>query len=133
MNNHARKTLTASFTCAPSEAARRRLQSRRDEPLFVAGWQRVLMIHFEVEAAALQRDVPYSLDLREGRAFVSAVAFTMHGLRPRRGGKLVAGHDGTESNKPSCETMGKWMMKVVPLPTSLSNMTRPPCRFTTAP
>jgi len=38
---------------------------------------RVLMMHFEVDAKALQRDVPYELDLHHGRAFVTLVAFTM--------------------------------------------------------
>jgi uncharacterized protein YqjF (DUF2071 family) len=90
MNDKASSATTFDFTSAPSEAARRRLLSRRGEPLFVAGWHRVLMIHFEVEAAALQRDVPYQLDLLGGRAFVTAVAFTMSGMRPRFGGKLSA-------------------------------------------
>lgn len=48
------------------------------------------MIHFEVDADALQRDVPYKLDLREGRAFVSLVVFTMRGMKPRIGGRLAA-------------------------------------------
>jgi uncharacterized protein len=73
-----------------SAAARARILSHCGEPLFVADWKRVLMIHFEVDAEALQRDVPFELDLREGRAFVSLVAFTMRGLRPRLGGKLAA-------------------------------------------
>lgn len=70
--------------------ARTRLLSQRGEPLFMAAWERVLMIHFEVDGEALQRDVPYQLDFREGRAFVSLVAFTMRGLRPRVGGRLAA-------------------------------------------
>jgi len=73
-----------------SDAARERLLSRRGEPLFYADWERALMIHFEVDAEALQRDVPFQLDLRDGRAFVSAVAFRMHGMRPRIGGRLAA-------------------------------------------
>jgi uncharacterized protein YqjF (DUF2071 family) len=64
--------------------------SRRGEPLFVADWERVLMIHFEVDSEALQRDVPFELDLPDGRAFVSLVAFTMRGMRPRAGGRLAA-------------------------------------------
>jgi uncharacterized protein YqjF (DUF2071 family) len=58
--------------------------------MFFAGWDRALMIHFEVDAAALQRDVPYQLDLYENRAFVSLVAFTLCGMRPRWGGKPAA-------------------------------------------
>ena len=78
------------FSSAPSAAAQKRLLSRRGEPLFFAGWKRALMIHFEVDAAALQRDVPYQLDLHENRAFVSLVAFTLRGMRPRWGGKPAA-------------------------------------------
>jgi uncharacterized protein len=78
------------FSRELSAAARRRLLSRRGEPLFLAAWERVLMIHFEVDAEALQRDVPFQLDLWRGRAFVSLVAFTMRGMRPRVGGRLTA-------------------------------------------
>jgi len=63
--------------------------SCRGEPLFLADWRRVLMIHFEADAERLQRDVPYELDLLDGRAFVSLVAFTMENMRPRRGGRLA--------------------------------------------
>jgi uncharacterized protein len=48
------------------------------------------MIHFEVDVDALQRDVPFQLDLFEGRAFVSTVAFTMSRMRPRLGGRVSA-------------------------------------------
>lgn len=47
------------------------------------------MIHFEVDPNALRQDVPFELDLFNGRAFVSAVAFTMRGMRPRVGGRFV--------------------------------------------
>ena len=60
------------------------------EPLFLAGWVRVLFVHFEVDAARLQRDVLFPLDLRDGRAYVSLVAFTMRDMRPRLGGKMTA-------------------------------------------
>ncbi len=64
--------------------------SRRGEPLFLAGWERVLFIHFEVEAAQLQRDVPFPLDLHNGKAYVSLVAFTMRAMRFRFGGKVLS-------------------------------------------
>lgn len=64
--------------------------SRRGEPLFIAGWHHALMMHFEADAGALRGDVPFELDLWEGRAFVSLVAFTMRNMRPRAGGKLAA-------------------------------------------
>jgi uncharacterized protein YqjF (DUF2071 family) len=73
-----------------SEAARRRLLSVRGEPLFLADWLRPVFVHYEVPVEALQRDVPFELDLHEGKAYVSLVAFTMRGMRPFRGGRLAA-------------------------------------------
>ncbi len=73
-----------------SDEGRGRLMSRRGEPLFLAGWERVLFIHFEVEAAQLQRDVPFPLDLHNGKAYVSLVAFTMRAMRFRFGGKMLS-------------------------------------------
>jgi uncharacterized protein YqjF (DUF2071 family) len=49
---------------------------------------RVLFIHYEVDAEVLQREVPFALDLWNGRAFVTLVAFTMRRLRPGLGGWL---------------------------------------------
>ncbi len=73
-----------------SAAGKRRLLSLPGEPLFLADWERVLFIHYEVNAAALQSEVPFEIDLWEGRALVSLVAFTMRRLRPRRGGRISA-------------------------------------------
>lgn len=85
------RTATTSPACDLSNtAARQRLLSRRGEPWFIGDWMRVLMIHLEVDADALQRGVPFALDLHDGRAFVSLVAFTMENLRPRIGGQLGA-------------------------------------------
>jgi uncharacterized protein YqjF (DUF2071 family) len=74
----------------PSSTARRRMLSVKGEPLFYADWVRAVFIHYEVDAAALQRDVPFELDLRDGSAYVSLVAFTLRNMRPRFGGKLAA-------------------------------------------
>jgi uncharacterized protein YqjF (DUF2071 family) len=71
-----------------SEAARRRMLAVRGEPMFYARWDRAVFIHYAADPVLLQPDVPFELDLREGRAFVSLVAFTLHRMRPRRGGKL---------------------------------------------
>jgi uncharacterized protein YqjF (DUF2071 family) len=54
------------------------------------------MLHYEVDPIALARIVPLEVEVYEGRAFVSLVAFTMRGMRPRRGGWL-----------------GKWLMKPI--------------------
>ena len=74
----------------PSDAGKRRLLSVPGEPLLLADWERVLFIHYEVDAAALRKEVPFEIDLWQGRALVSLVAFTMRDMRPRRGGRLAA-------------------------------------------
>lgn len=61
----------------------------RGEPRFFSDWDRTLMLHYEVEPAALQPFVPFELDVRERKAYVSMVAFTMRDLRPRNGGPLA--------------------------------------------
>jgi uncharacterized protein YqjF (DUF2071 family) len=68
--------------------ARRRLLSIRGEPLFYANWVNAVFIHHEIDPKTLQSCIPYQLDLFEGRAFVSLVAFTMRRMRPRFGGQL---------------------------------------------
>jgi len=64
------------------------LLSIRGEPLFHADWDNVTFIHYETDPEELQRCIPYHLDLYDERAFVSLVAFTMRGMRPRFGGRL---------------------------------------------
>jgi len=71
-----------------SDEARRRMLAIRGEPMFYARWDRAVFIHYEADRAALQRDVPFELDLHNGRAFVSIVAFTLQRMRPRIGGRL---------------------------------------------
>ena len=73
----------------PSEAGRRRLLSKFGEPLFLARWDRAVFINYWADPAVLQRQVPFELDLRDGQAFVSIVAFTLVRMRPRIGGKLT--------------------------------------------
>lgn len=80
---------TTALNCL-SEEGKARLLSRRGEPLFLAGWERALFIHFEVDAEALQRDVPFQLDRHDGNAYVSLVAFTMRDMRFRFGGKALS-------------------------------------------
>src|SRR6185312_4378032 len=73
-----------------SDAGKARLLSVRGEPLFLAGWESALFIHYEMDPETLQRELPYELDLRDGKAFFSLVAFTMRDMHPRVGGKLSA-------------------------------------------
>jgi uncharacterized protein YqjF (DUF2071 family) len=81
-------TLEAPRASPLGAEALRRLRSRRGEPLLIADWDSVLMMHYEVDAQRLQEVVPFELDRwEETRAFVSLVAFTMRGMRPRFGGR----------------------------------------------
>lgn len=73
-----------------SDAGKKRLLSARGEPLFFAAWERALFIHFQIAPEILQPELPFELDLRDGKAFVSLVAFTMRDMRPRVGGKFGA-------------------------------------------
>ena len=71
-----------------SATARERMLSLPREPLFFADWLNVVMIHLEVEPRALQSVTPFELDLWEGRAFVTLVAFSLRNMRPRFGGRV---------------------------------------------
>src|SRR6476661_8831060 len=71
------------FTAASaSAAARGRMFRAGERPLAVANWERALFIHFAIDPAVLQPHVPFPLDLCEGRAYVSLVAFTQTNVRP---------------------------------------------------
>ena len=78
----------ASATRSLSEMGKRRLLAKIGEPLFLATWNRAIFIHYEADPSLLQREIPFQLDLRDGRAFVSIVAFTLLRMRPRIGGLL---------------------------------------------
>jgi uncharacterized protein YqjF (DUF2071 family) len=79
-----------------SDLAHERMLSVRGEPLFYARWDHAVFIHYEADRHVLQRSVPFPLELHEGRAFVSLVAFTLRRMRPRRGGRI-----------------GEWLLKPV--------------------
>lgn len=53
-------------------------------PAFIADWGEATFVHFAVEPRRLQRSVPFELDLFDGEAYVSLVAFTMRHMRPAR-------------------------------------------------
>ncbi len=73
-----------------STIARDRMLSERFEPLFLADWSDAVFLHYAVKPEALQPFVPFALDLRDGMAYVSFVAFTMRDMRPSVGGKWTA-------------------------------------------
>jgi len=74
----------------PSAAGRERLLASPWEPLLHADWLDVVFIHYSIDPELLQPRVPFPLDLHEGHAYVSLVAFTRQDMRPRKGGKLGA-------------------------------------------
>ena len=58
--------------------------------LFLADWVEVVFLHLRVAPARLQPLIPLTLDLLDGDAYVSLVAFTQKNLRPSLGAKLAA-------------------------------------------
>jgi uncharacterized protein len=71
-----------------SEQARRRFIEREGRPFLIADWTSAVFIHFEVPADELSCVVPFEVDLWNGRAFVSLVAFTMRRMRLARFGRF---------------------------------------------
>jgi len=61
-----------------------------DRPMFLADWERAVFLHYAVDPEVLQPHVPLPLDLHDGHAYVSIVAFTQRNLRPRIGGRITA-------------------------------------------
>ncbi len=74
----------------PSAAARERMLALRGEPFLFADWLDVVFLHYAVDPDVLQPLIPWPLDLRDGRAYVSLVAFTMRDMHPRAGGRIGA-------------------------------------------
>src|SRR5687767_7121206 len=58
--------------------------------VLVADWAPAVFIHYAVEPDALRPLVPFPLDLYDGRAYVSVVAFVQRHLRPKVGGRVAA-------------------------------------------
>ena len=80
---------TIRRTGAISDAAKATIESTERGPTFISDWHRALLVHYEVAPDALQPLVPYTLDLRGGRAYVSLVMFTLLRMRPCLGGKIT--------------------------------------------
>ena len=77
---------TALQSAEISELARRRFLKDQREPLMFSDWINAAFIHFEADPQTLQRQIPYELDLFEGKAYVSIVAFSIRRLRLAIGG-----------------------------------------------
>jgi uncharacterized protein len=85
-----RKPATPEVTGELGHRALGRLLAVPHEPLLFGDWDRTLMLHYEIDPEVLRAHVPFPLDLHEGKAYVSLVAFTIRHMRPRRGGRLAA-------------------------------------------
>lgn len=72
-----------------SVTAKHEIETRPFEAPFVADWLDAVFIHYEVDPKALAEAVPFPLDTHEGKAYISLVAFTMRGMRPKRGGRAT--------------------------------------------
>jgi len=72
-----------------SAEARIRMEASERTPLLYSEWERSLFVHYEVSPEVLQPFVPFALDVREGKAYVSLVAFDIRRLRPAMGGAVT--------------------------------------------
>jgi len=73
-----------------SAAARQRFARLEGNAPLTSDWLHTVMIHYAVAPERLQPFVPFELDTRDGRAYVSLVAFNMRRLRPTRFERLGA-------------------------------------------
>src|SRR6266436_4374033 len=55
--------------------------SHLQHPLFRCSWDRAVFLHYRVEPQFLQPQIPFDLDLFDGQAYVSLVAFTLRNMR----------------------------------------------------
>lgn len=56
-------------------------KSRLEHPLFQCSWERAVFLHYQVAPQFLQPQIPFELDLHDGQAYVSLVAFTLRNMR----------------------------------------------------
>jgi len=120
-------TNAAHQTARQSDLARARLLANEKGPALINDWMSAVFIHLEVDRDRLQRVVPFELDLYDGRAFVSIVAFTMRRLRFARGGRMVewlaapVAHHGfcnvrtyvRHENESAIYFLGEWLPNVL--------------------
>jgi uncharacterized protein YqjF (DUF2071 family) len=90
LNRIPRGFLPAPLHWMLSGKGRLRMPGIVRNPLFTADWLDVLFVHFRVDPRRLAPLVPLPLDLHDGHAYVSLVAFTQRDLRPALGGRLAA-------------------------------------------
>ncbi len=82
------KTMHCTAETKLSTEAKLRISTQDRGALFYADWLDTVFIHYEVDPEELQKIVPFPLDLHDGKAYISLVAFTLNKLRPRHLGPL---------------------------------------------
>ena len=55
--------------------------TRLANPLFHCSWDRAVFLHYQVDPKFLQPQIPFDLDLFDGQAYISLVAFTLRNMR----------------------------------------------------
>lgn len=65
-----------------NSSARERFLATERRPSFLTSWEHVVLFHFAVDPHVLQPLVPFELDVFDGRAYASVVAFTQRAFRP---------------------------------------------------
>ncbi len=83
-----------------SVAARQRFARLEGKPPLTSDWLHTVMIHYAVAPEVLRPIVPFDLDTRDDRAYVSLVAFDMKRLRPARFGSVGAALFSPIGNHP---------------------------------
>lgn len=68
--------------------AKRVFLENENRPLFLCNWVDAVFMHYQVEIDDLHSEIPFELDLYDGRAYISLVAFTMEKFRFNLGGML---------------------------------------------
>jgi uncharacterized protein YqjF (DUF2071 family) len=82
-------TVTLDHSKLLSNRAKRRMLATEGGAFMLADWVHAVFMHFEVNPQILGQQVPFELDLRDGKAYVSLVAFEMNRFRMNTGGRLV--------------------------------------------
>ena len=85
------QTLAASEprACEKNRLAKRTIEKTPYDPLFVADWAQPVFLHFSMNPDVLQPSIPFPLCCRDGKAYLSLVAFTMRSMRFYWGGAIT--------------------------------------------
>jgi uncharacterized protein len=96
-NAHRRRATRRGLPPLPVNPLPLKLNASASAPLppplhrvFRADWVNAVFIHYRIDPEILQPHVPFDLDLYNGHAYVTLVAFTQQNLRPTVGGRLSA-------------------------------------------